>query len=128
MTKEANPDCHLADTLTLTLTLTLNMTVKGLILCVVSSMFPACFHACFRACAPPGQVLVLVEVLEEGGLTHELLLLAHLLAGASWLGQPDLQGAERGPHHLSVAEVLEETRRKHVWTPAAVEGLRIMSW
>lgn len=63
-----------------------------------------------RVCVPPGQVLVLVEVLEEGRLTDELLLLTHLLAGASRLGQPDLQGAEGGPHHLTVAEVL--TRRK----------------
>lgn len=57
-------------------------------------------------CAPPGQVLVLVEVLEEGRLTDELLLLAHLLAGASGLCQSDLQGAEGRPHHLSVAKVL----------------------
>lgn len=60
--------------------------------------------------APPGQVLVLVEVLEEGGLTDELLLLTHLLAGASRLGQLDLQGAEGGPHHLAVAEVLTTQR------------------
>lgn len=61
----------------------------------------------FLARVPPGQVLVLVEVLEEGGFTDELLLLAHLLAGASRLCQPDLQGAEGRPHHLSVAKVLQ---------------------
>lgn len=55
---------------------------------------------------PPGQVFVLVEVLEEGGLTDELLLLADLLAGVPGLGQLHLQGAERGPHHLAVTEVL----------------------
>ena len=57
-------------------------------------------------CVLPGQVLVLVEVLEEGRLTDELLLLTHLLTGASRVGQFDLQGAEGGPHHLTVAEVL----------------------
>lgn len=57
-------------------------------------------------CVPPGQVLVLIEVLEEGGLADQLLLLTHLLAGAPWLGQPYLQSAEGGPHHLTVAEVL----------------------
>lgn len=57
---------------------------------------------------PPGQVLVLVEVLEEGRFTDELLLLAHLFAGVSRLCQPDLQSAEGRPHHLSVAEVLEK--------------------
>lgn len=62
--------------------------------------------AVFRPCAPPGQVLVLVEVLEEGWLTDELLLLAHPLAGASGLCQPDLQSAEGRPHHLSMAKVL----------------------
>ncbi len=61
-------------------------------------------------CVPPGQVLVLVEVLEEGGLTDELLLLTHLLAGAAGLGQLDLQSAERRPHHLTVAEVLTTQR------------------
>ena len=78
----------------------------------------------------PCQVLVLVEVLEEGGLTDELLLLTHLLTGASRLSQLHLQGAEGGPHHLAVAEVLggrghthtnnrkmrghRETERRHV--------------
>ena len=47
-------------------------------------------------------------MLEEGGLTDELLLLAHLLTGVAGLGQLHLQGAERGPHHLAVAEVLGE--------------------
>ncbi|KAA8579559.1 hypothetical protein FQN60_006652 [Etheostoma spectabile] len=46
------------------------------------------------------------RVLEEGGLTDELLLLTHLLAGVTRLGQFHLQSAERGPHHLTVAEVL----------------------
>lgn len=59
---------------------------------------------------PPGQVLVLVEVLEEGRLADELLLLTHLLAGVSRLGHSHLHGAEGGPHDLTVAEVLA-TRR-----------------
>lgn len=59
-------------------------------------------------CAPPGQVFVLVEVLEEGWLTDELLLLAHLFAGVAGLRQPDLQSAEGRPHHLSVAKVLKK--------------------
>ena len=72
-----------------------------------------CVDTCISCvCVPPGQVLVLVEVLEEGRLTDELLLLTHLLTGAPGLGLFDLQGAEGGPHHLTVTEVLEETQRK----------------
>lgn len=74
-------------------------------------------------CAPPGQILVLVEVLEEGRLTDELLLLAHLFAGASGLCQPDLQSAEWRPHHLSMAKVLKKEPRKTLFTRAAVEEL-----
>lgn len=78
--------------------------------------------AVFRLCAPPGQVFVLVEVLEEGWLTDELLLLAHPLAGASGLCQPDLQSAEGWPHHLSMAKVLRNhTRKTPFLTPAAAE-------
>lgn len=65
-------------------------------------------------CVPPGQVLVLIEVLEERGLADELLLLTHLLTGASGLGQFDLQRAERRPHHLAVTEVLSNTTHSHV--------------
>lgn len=80
--------------------------------------------AVFRLCAPPGQVLVLVEVLEEGWLTDELLLLAHPLAGASGLCQPDLQSAEGRPHHLSMAEVLRKKYTENaVFTSAAAEEL-----
>lgn len=61
---------------------------------------------CVCVCVPPGQVFVLVEVLEEGRLADELLLLTDLLTGAAWISQFDLQGAERRPHHLTVAEVL----------------------
>lgn len=68
------------------------------------------FNVYTCVCVPPGQVLVLVEVLEEGGLTDELLLLTHLLTGATRLGQFDLQSAERRPHHLAVAEVLTTQR------------------
>ena len=60
---------------------------------------------------PPGQVLVLVEVLEERGLADELLLLAHLLTRAARFGQLDLQSAEGGPHDLAVTEVLTTQHR-----------------
>lgn len=53
------------------------------------------------------QVLFLVEVLEEGRLTDELALLAHLFAGLPGLSQLHLQGAKGRPHHLAMAEVLE---------------------
>lgn len=71
---------------------------------------------------PPGQVLVFVEVLEERRLADELLLLTHLLAGAAGLGQPDLQSAEGGPHHLTVAEVL--TTQRHRFVTAAAANLK----
>lgn len=45
-------------------------------------------------------------MLEEGGLTDELLLLTDLLAGVPGLCQLHLQGAERRPHDLTVTEVL----------------------
>lgn len=57
-------------------------------------------------CVPPGQVFILVKVLEEGGLTDELLLLTDLLAGVPGLCQLHLQGAEGRPHDLTVTEVL----------------------
>lgn len=63
--------------------------------------------------APPAlrhllqQVLVLVEMLEEGRLTDELVLLTCLLAGLPGLSKFYLQGTQGRPHHLPVAEVLE---------------------
>lgn len=69
---------------------------------------------CVCVCVVPGQILVLVEVLEEGRFTDELLLLTHLFTGLSGFGHLDLQSAERRPHHLAVAEVLT-TGRSHVF-------------
>lgn len=59
------------------------------------------------------QVLLLVEVLKERGLADELVLLAHLLARLPRLGQLHLQGAQGRPHHLAMAEVLEQQRSRH---------------
>ena len=68
----------------------------------------------------PGQVLVLVEVLKVGGLTDELGLLAHLLAGAARLRQLHLQSAERRPHHLAVTEVLHDTNGTRYYIVAKI--------
>lgn len=73
----------------------------------------------------PDQVLVLVEVLEEGRLTDQLLLLTHLLTGLSRFGHLHLQGAERRPHHLAVAEVLSNKVGQVSQSPAGTGRERV---
>lgn len=67
-------------------------------------------------CMSPGQVLFLVQVLEEGRFTDELRLLTHLLTRMSRLGQFDLQDAEGGPHDLTVTEVLPTHKQASVYS------------
>lgn len=54
----------------------------------------------------PEQILVFIEMLEEGGFTDQLLFLTNLLAGFTSRSEFDLHGAERRPHHLTVTEIL----------------------
>ncbi len=61
----------------------------------------------------PEQILVFIEMLEEGGFTDQLLLLTHLLTGFTCWSQSDLHGAERRPHDLTVTEILHTHTHTH---------------
>lgn len=55
----------------------------------------------------PGQILVFIEMLEEGGFTDQLLFLTHLFAGFPCRSELHLHSAQRRPHHLTVTEILQ---------------------